>query len=114
MVKPLCRYSLVKQAETLIQDRPEKPFTVYDLCAQLHISERTLRYAFRDVCGMGPKTYLQNYRLHRVRAGLKNSSPKETTIMAIAQQWGFWHMGQFGQDYKKLFGELLSETLRRP
>ena len=28
-----------------------------------------------------------------------------------ANNWGFWHMGQFAKDYRRLFGELPSKTL---
>ena len=35
----------------------------------------------------------------------------DTKILNIANDWGFWHMGQFAADYKSLFGELPSETL---
>ena len=31
----------------------------------------------------------------------------------VAARWGFWHLSQFAVDYKKLFGELPSRTLRR-
>ncbi|WP_228015396.1 helix-turn-helix domain-containing protein [Synechocystis salina] len=57
---------------------------------------------------------MQAYRLHGARRQLKLTSPGETTVMAIAHQWGFWHLGQFSQDYKKMFGELPSVTLSRP
>ncbi|UCG61547.1 MAG: helix-turn-helix domain-containing protein [Candidatus Zixiibacteriota bacterium] len=36
-----------------------------------------------------------------------------TTIADVANHWGFWHMGQFSADYRRLFGELPLETLRR-
>jgi AraC family ethanolamine operon transcriptional activator len=35
------------------------------------------------------------------------------TILEIANQWGFQHMSSFAADYKKQFGELPSETLKR-
>ena len=34
-------------------------------------------------------------------------------IRDIANRYGFWHMGQFAADYKKLFGELPSKTLKQ-
>jgi len=35
-----------------------------------------------------------------------------TKIGTIANRCGFWHMGRFAADYRRLFGELPSETLR--
>jgi AraC family ethanolamine operon transcriptional activator len=29
------------------------------------------------------------------------------------QEFGFWHAGRFSQDYKALFGESPSETLKK-
>jgi AraC-like DNA-binding protein len=34
-------------------------------------------------------------------------------VSAEALRWGFWHFGEFSRAYKKCFGELPSETLRR-
>jgi AraC family transcriptional regulator, ethanolamine operon transcriptional activator len=34
-------------------------------------------------------------------------------VQRIASHWGFWHAGQFAHDYKQLFGENPSDTLRR-
>jgi AraC family ethanolamine operon transcriptional activator len=30
----------------------------------------------------------------------------------VAARWGFWHFSQFSADYRRMFGELPSETLR--
>jgi AraC family ethanolamine operon transcriptional activator len=35
------------------------------------------------------------------------------TIQDIASHWGFWHLSQFAQDYRQLFGELPSDTLHK-
>jgi AraC family ethanolamine operon transcriptional activator len=89
-----------------------EPITVGDLCKITGVSERTLEYAFRERFGIPPKTYLQAHRLNAARKELRNSDPlSSTTISDVANRWGFWHMGQFAADYRKLFGELPSETL---
>jgi len=32
-------------------------------------------------------------------------------VKQVAYAHGFWHLGQFAHDYKRLFGESPSETL---
>jgi AraC family ethanolamine operon transcriptional activator len=81
--------------------------TVLDLCKA---SERTLRYAFQEHFGVSPKTYLSVYRLNKVRKELRNDHLASIKISDIANQWGFWHIGQFAADYRKLLGGLPSET----
>jgi len=35
-----------------------------------------------------------------------------TLFNQLANAWGIWHMGRFAADYRKLFGEVPSETLQ--
>lgn len=106
------RCQLIKQAAVMILENLDRPWTVHDLCTELHVSERTLRYGFQECFGMGPIAYLKVHRLNGVRRQLKASIAHQTTVTDVAIQWGFWHMGQFAKDYKKMFGESPSETLR--
>jgi len=76
------------------------------------VSERTLGYAFKDVTGISPAAYLRAIRLNRVRRGLLHSAPGQTLVKTIACEHGFWHLGQFSHDYRQLFGQSPSETLR--
>ncbi|MCP4405581.1 MAG: helix-turn-helix domain-containing protein [bacterium] len=76
------------------------------------MSKRTLQYAFLEHFGVSPKRYLQIYRLNRVRSILKKRDPNSVAVADVANRWGFWHMGQFAKDYRKLFGELPSSTLK--
>ncbi|MBF2076197.1 MAG: helix-turn-helix domain-containing protein [Synechococcales cyanobacterium C42_A2020_086] len=107
------RNQLMKRAEAMILDNLNRPLSVRDLCRELHISERSLRYHFQEYFGMSPSAYLKAHRLNGVRRQLQASTPAQTTVTHIAIQWGFWHMGQFAKDYKKRFGESPSETLRQ-
>ena len=76
-------------------------------------SQRTLEYAFKEKYGFGPKEYLIKHHLNRVYKSIKKSNPSTTKIKDLAQNCGFWHMGQFGIAYKNLFGELPSSTLNK-
>jgi AraC-like DNA-binding protein len=87
---------------------------VGDLCRETGASERTLEYAFREHFGVTPKAYLQAVRLHQVRGELRAANPAFARVSDVANRWGFWHMGQFAADYRKMFGELPSQTLKRP
>ncbi|WP_417679993.1 helix-turn-helix domain-containing protein [Roseibium sp.] len=85
--------------------------TIVDICTALGVSERTLRYAFREYVGLSPVAYLRACRLNRVRAVLAVSDPRETTITQVAMRFGFLHLGRFAGDYKRMFGEMPSVTL---
>lgn len=87
--------------------------TLADICAAARASERTVEYAFRDLYGVGAKRYLKILRLHRVRRQLRGLAPEAIVIQAIAQDAGFWHMGHFTADYRRLFGETPTATLRQ-
>jgi AraC family ethanolamine operon transcriptional activator len=47
-----------------------------------------------------------------VRRELVPTTPP-VKVVDVANRWGFWHMGQLAADYRRQFGELPSETLRR-
>lgn len=84
-----------------------------ELCATANVSERTLQYAFKDIMGMSPLSYLHRLRLHRVRDELRKAKSGSTTVTDVALNWGFWHFGEFSRAYKNCFEEVPSATLKR-
>ena len=100
----------VEHASYLLYDAPE---LVDELCERLHVTRRTLPNHFNSVLGMAPKDYLKRVRLNAVRRALQHGSDPARSVHDIAMQWGFWHLGHFSHDYRELFGELPSSTLRR-
>ena len=50
-------------------------------------------------------------RLNGVRRQLYHADSSSIKIADVANHWGFWHLGQFAVDYRRLFGELPSEPL---
>ena len=84
-----------------------------DLCRVAHVSQRTLQYRFKHYLGLSPKRYLRVHRLNMVYKKLTLSNPADTKVADIANEFGFFHLGQFAADYRCHFGELPSETLNR-
>ena len=103
---------VVAQARAYIETNQDQPTTVLDLCKQTHTSQRTLQYCFEQVIGMSPAAYLKVVRLNGFRRELLMAG-RSATIGDLAAQWGFWHLSQFSLDYKRQFGELPSETVKR-
>lgn len=73
------------------------------------IPERTIRRLIRKKYDIAPKKYINALRLNEVRKRIKTND-EGLNIFKIASEFNYWHMGQFSQDYKNLFGELPSET----
>jgi AraC-like DNA-binding protein len=104
---------IVKIVEDHALARTGDRLNVTDLCRVAAVSERTLQYAFKEVMGLTPLTYLIRLRLNRVRQALVAATHGSTTVSAEALKWGFWHFGEFSRAYKACFGEAPSDTLRR-
>ena len=104
------RQRVVREARRFMAAHAEEPINVPDLCEAIHVSRRTLQYSFQDVLQMSPVTYLRALRLNGVRRDLRRGG--DEPVADRAARWGFWHLSRFAADYKHMFGELPSETLR--
>jgi AraC family transcriptional regulator, ethanolamine operon transcriptional activator len=102
---------VVAKAQEAFIENAETPLTVDELCSLTHTSRRTLQNCFETVTGQSPAVFLKNMRLNSVKRILVMSDDT-SNISDIAAQWGFWHLSQFTADYKRLFGELPSQTLK--
>ncbi len=107
------RRHVVERARAYMHAHIDEPITIAGLCMALGLSRRTLQYSFQEVLGINPVRFLRALRLNGVRRELKSPSGN-ATVQDAAARWGFWHLGHFVTDYKHMFGELPSETLRRP
>lgn len=88
--------------------------TSIDVSRATGIATRSLQSTFQRHTNATPMAFLRQVRLHRTRADLVRSTPSETTVAAVAQAWGFQHLGRFSKYYAEAFGEFPSETLRAP
>lgn len=107
--RPATRSAARRRALALMDECAADAVRISEICTYSGVSWRTLDRSFREAFGIGPKRYFIYQRLGRVRRALLDPSPHET-IASVANQWGFWHMGKFAGDYRRLFGELPSQT----
>jgi AraC family ethanolamine operon transcriptional activator len=75
------------------------------------VSARTLEYAFRERFGVTPVRFLKLHRLNAAHNALRRAS-RDDTVSAVAIRCGFSDFGHFARDYRELFAQLPSETLR--
>jgi AraC-like DNA-binding protein len=105
---------IVKKFEELLDEYPDRPLSVPEICAAIGVCERTLRKACEEHFGMGPIRYLTLRRMHRVRQSLLRADASKTNVTRILTDHCFWELGRFSVAYRALFGETPSQTLRRP
>jgi AraC-like DNA-binding protein len=85
-----------------------------EICTALGVSERLLHMCCHEQLGVGPHRYLGLRRMHFTRRALMHADPATTTVTEIAANHGFCELGQFSVQYRALFGESHSTSLRRP
>ena len=111
-VKLVMRASLVvSSANKYLSETPPRPIHINDLCQVLGVSYRKLYEAFMLTRGESPALYLKRRRLMMAHQVLSNAGSEAPLVKTVALDHGFWHFGNFSQDYRKLFGETPSETL---
>lgn len=108
--KLLSRKKVVLNAEEYMNTLGLDEIKVANLAHELNISIRTLEYAFNDIYGITPKRFLNIRRLNIARQMILRDP--QLTVTEHAINCGYWHMSQFAADYKALFGESPSGTLK--
>lgn len=103
----------VSRALEFLRHRPDSRVSLGELCSIARVSERTLQYAFREELGMSPTEFMRRRRLHSARQHLLTSCPGEISVSKVATDHGFYELGRFALEYRRVFGERPSESLRR-
>jgi AraC family ethanolamine operon transcriptional activator len=112
VVKPITprnRARTLKRALAYIDAHPREALTVEELCIESASSLSTLERAFRECYAVSPKRFMLLQRLNKVRQALVHPA-ESRKIFEIANEYGFWHMSKFAADYKRVFGQLPSQT----
>jgi transcriptional regulator GlxA family with amidase domain len=103
---------VVRRAERFIIDNASASITISDVADHLGISLRSLQAGFRQWRETTPTAFLRRVRLQLVRDELLRSGT-EANVTAVALRRGFSHLGRFSAQYRAIFGEDPSVTLRR-
>ncbi|HLY02303.1 MAG TPA: helix-turn-helix domain-containing protein [Candidatus Cybelea sp.] len=106
------RVAAVRICEAYMHEHLDKTVTLVDLSGISGLRLRSLINAFQAVTGFSPMAYFKRERLNGVRQALQRPRRARTRVIDVATAWGFWHMGHFTADYREMFGESPSETLR--
>lgn len=109
---PHARKRIVDRACEYALANKDAPPSIVDLCNQVGTSRRKMQYCFQESLGINPVAYLRMLRLNAVHRDLLGAG-FGAAVQDIAMSWGFWHLSRFAAEYRQLFGESPSETLRR-
>ncbi len=84
-----------------------------ELCRAAFASESRVRHAFVEIFDIPPTQYFQARLLSRLRNELVLADPAISSVTWIASSLGVTQLGRIAGRYRRLFGEVPSETLRR-
>jgi len=103
---------LAVRTEAFIRQSMEEPIRMEDICTAVRASPRSVHASFQREFGTTPKAYWKALRLSAARKDLERAK-RGTTVAEVSMKWGFFRFGYFSIDYRAMFGEKPSETLRR-
>jgi len=107
------RNRIVDRAERYVDGRELDSFSLASFAGEVGASVRMLEYHFRGIYGVSPLAWFRSMKLNEVHRELLERGRGDVTVTEAATRHGFEHLGRFSQEYRKLFGELPSQTLAR-
>ncbi|MEP3046629.1 MAG: AraC family transcriptional regulator [Roseibium sp.] len=102
----------IKRVVEYIVEHLDEQFSVAELADIAGVSVRSLQRSFQQRYNLSPLRFIRDKRLDRARIRLLSSEGMHT-VSQIAFASGFTHLGAFGSEYKRRFGETPSQTLSR-
>jgi AraC-like DNA-binding protein len=99
--------------ERLLHAQSDRDIRIPEACASLGVSQRLLRSLCAEHLGMSPTGYNRLRRMSLVRYALRRGEVAVASVSDVARQYGFHSPGRFAVNYRAVFGESPSATLRR-
>ncbi|HLF31701.1 MAG TPA: AraC family transcriptional regulator [Xanthomonadales bacterium] len=106
------RSCYVRRAERLLRTAPETVSSVPSLAELVGARVRTLQIHCMRELQTSPGTMIANAKLDLIRTTLVQCPPR-TTVTSAAIQSGWTQLGKLGAAYKRRYGELPSDTLKK-
>jgi AraC family ethanolamine operon transcriptional activator len=103
------RRRVARAAEEVLRARLDDPPSLRELCEEVGAAQRTLHHSFQEAFGIAPKSYLRALRLSAAHRRLRRGEGPVTTV---ASDLGMFQFGRFALEYRAMFGETPSTTLR--
>lgn len=97
------RPRVFRSALSTILDNLDSPPSITEIAETLGVTTRNIQYLFMKHLGMTPKAFITIARLNVARRRLRYSDFGHGKIAEVANGLGYWHMGNFSKEFKKLF-----------
>lgn len=105
-------YDLIRACERVVLAAGLNDIRIAEVSRRSGYSRRSLELIFRRGVGMTPGRWFMNIRLNNAMRELLAPKP-DCSVTDVALRWGFRHLSRFADQYRRTFGELPGETLRR-
>lgn len=103
----------IKKAQAYILENAQEALTPQDIAKETCVSLRSIYAGFQTYLHCTPMTYVKNVKLDKINEELKHCNATTTSISEVVSKYGISSLGNFSASYRKRFGELPRDTLRR-
>jgi AraC-like DNA-binding protein len=86
---------------------------IAEISAGLSVSHRMLRECCNKHLGMGPRRYRYLRGMQLVHRALRSGNQDTSSVAEVARRYGLRDLSRFAANYRALYGELPSATLRQ-
>jgi AraC-like DNA-binding protein len=107
------RQRIMRRFHEVIEENQYEAIYLPEICDTIGVPERTLHTVCVEYLGQSPYRYLWLRRMNLVRRALSLADPETNTVTTIANDYGFGELGRFAVEYRAMYGESPSATLRR-
>jgi AraC-like DNA-binding protein len=98
----------IHYTKEILLTRLENPPSLLELAQMIGVSDRTLRYGFRELFGTTVFGYITNKRMEQAEQLLREG---KLSVAEVANLVGYAHQGHFAGAFKRKFGITPSECL---